>query len=177
MKPRNVSRPHTDNKLAPLARLSMAGVLVGLALIVLLYGHAEGDRNTNTQGAGAQPTPTVAGLLAIEWSEPAPVLGVVVDRNLKVIDVESGSAAEKAGVQRGDVLKKLDSTILTSPVVAMNTARQKIQSKPGQKIDVMLQRGGQDILLQVLPAPPVSRGTFDHPAPTPTAVPAHDGYL
>ena len=175
-----VSQLRAERKHKPVARFVVVSLLLGLALIVMLtglIGRNAGDRNTATQSVTAQATSTVVGLVPIEGSEPAPVLGVVVDGNLKVVDVEGGSAAEKAGVQKGDILKKLDNTALTSPAAAMETARQRIRSVPGQKVDVVLQRGGQEIILQVLPSPPASRGTIDNPAPTPTAVPADFGYL
>lgn len=38
---------------------------------------------------------------------PVPVLGLVVDENLNVVDVEKGSAAEKAGVLKGDKITQV----------------------------------------------------------------------
>ncbi|HMN15754.1 MAG TPA: hypothetical protein PKD55_25845, partial [Bellilinea sp.] len=45
-----------------------------------------------------------------------PVLGVITDKDLQVIEIEPGSAAEKAGVQVGDIL--LDLTWIPSDAPA-----------------------------------------------------------
>lgn len=44
------------------------------------------------------------GIPGSSGSWPAPLLGIVVDENLRVIDLEPGSPAEKAEIQKGDVL-------------------------------------------------------------------------
>lgn len=53
---------------------------------------------------GCTGTPQYGGTAA---SSVAPVLGVVTDEKLQVVEVVSGGAAEHAGIQRGDILLDL----------------------------------------------------------------------
>lgn len=53
-------------------------------------------------------------------SYAAPELGVVVDEGMKVVDVDPGNAAEKAGVQKGDrliVIELTDLAIMPAPPI------------------------------------------------------------
>ena len=103
-------------------------------------------------------------------SEPGPVLGLVVDQRMNVLEIEMGSAAEKAGVKRGDVLKRLGGTGVTSAAEARGRFQ---QAKKGENMAVIVARGGQDMTLQVTVAT-----RPDRPGqPTPTAVPQDQMYL
>ena len=51
----------------------------------------------------------------LQGDYPAPALGVFVDGNLGVVEVLAGGAAEKAGVQVGDVLVSLNFPLSGSP--------------------------------------------------------------
>jgi S1-C subfamily serine protease len=106
-------------------------------------------------------------------SDPAPEFGIVVDEHLQVVDVAKGSAAEKAGIQRGDILKTLDNTPLTSTQQAKQLAREAVDSKTlaGQMSTLTVSRKGQEMTLHILPAPPADRGgSPDNPLPTVTPV-------
>lgn len=100
----------------------------------------------------------------------APVLGVVVDKDMRVLDVEAHGAAARAGLQRGDVIETIEGIPL-----AVDKARVKqaiVQAKLTQKLTMKIKRGGLDAVLTVLPAPPV----FE-PGPTPTPVPPDEDYF
>jgi membrane-associated protease RseP (regulator of RpoE activity) len=56
----------------------------------------------------------------------APTLGIVVDSQMKVVDIDPGSIAEKAGIQIGDILESLDG-------VAFDTDGQRIKQLLSQK--------------------------------------------
>jgi membrane-associated protease RseP (regulator of RpoE activity) len=62
---------------------------------------------------------------------PAPALGVVVDPDMKVIDIDPGSAAEKAGIQVGDVLLSVDDVPLASE---RDTAEDLLSESPGEAV-------------------------------------------
>ncbi len=105
-----------------------------------------------------------------DYLEIPPQLGVVVDQNLMIIDIEHGSAAEQAGLQVGDIIKVLGTAVVTSPVTAMQTAHQTFSSmKPGDAVQIVLSRKGQELNIKAHLSVP------SHPGqPTPTAVP--EGY-
>lgn len=58
--------------------------------------------------ACVQPAPEARISLEQDGSHGAPQLGVVFDKTMKVVDVDLGSVAEKAGVQKGDRLISVD---------------------------------------------------------------------
>jgi S1-C subfamily serine protease len=64
----------------------------------------------------------------------------------QVADVSAGSAADKAGIEQGDVVTKLDSTAITSPDDLANAVA---AHQPGDKVTVTLQRDGQTKTLTV----------------------------
>ena len=113
----------------------------------------------------------IATVVIQEYTVAAPVIGVVVDRNLRVVDLEKGSAAEKAGIMRGDVLRRLDTTPLTNGPDAMQRFRERTIT--GQGLSLGLSRGGKDIQVQVVPLPPAR----EYGQPTPTAVPVFQFYF
>jgi S1-C subfamily serine protease len=104
-------------------------------------------------------------------SYPSAVIGVVIDQNGKVLDVEPGSAAEQAGIARGDVLEDVNNT-------AVNLEREKVrttirESMSDQVLNVKLKRNGNEVFVNVKPSPPTPRPG----SPTPTPVPASEDYL
>ena len=67
-----------------------------------------------------------------------------VDQGAYVAAVTSGSGADAAGVQKGDVITKIDSTDITSSTdvgVALST------HQPGDKVTVTVRRGDNDVTL------------------------------
>lgn len=53
-------------------------------------------------------------------SEATPVLGILVDRDLRVVSVDWWSSARRSGIQPGDVLRKIGSVALP-PSIAIDT--------------------------------------------------------
>jgi S1-C subfamily serine protease len=119
-------------------------------------------------------TPAVVMLLAVlallscalQGDYPAPALGVLIDYQLTVVDVLKGSAAERAGVQAGDVLIALNGTAYAS----VDDWRAKVSAiDTGKDYDLKIQRGGQAMTLRVTSAPYPPN---DSPAGvTPTVIP------
>ena len=74
-------------------------------------------------------------------SEEATKLGVTQGPGVVVYDVQSGSAAERAGLRRGDVITALNGAAVTDP----NSFRNQIaRTPPGSEITLTIRRGGQE---------------------------------
>ena len=74
-------------------------------------------------------------------SEEATKLGVTQGPGVVVFDVQSGSAADRAGLRRGDVISALNGTSVTDP----NTFRNQIaRTPPGSEITLTVRRDGQE---------------------------------
>jgi Do/DeqQ family serine protease len=74
-------------------------------------------------------------------SEEATKLGVTQGPGVVVYDVQSGSAAERAGLRRGDVITALNGGAVTDP----NSFRNQIaRTPPGSEVTLSIKRGGQD---------------------------------
>lgn len=111
-------------------------------------------------------------------SSSGPKLGVVVDKNFVVLDLEDERAAAVAGVQLGDQLIALEA-------VPFAGNREKIKdilrsSVDGDKTLVLkLERDGKEMLIEIRPslAVPVFPKESDTPIPTVTPVwPPNDYY-
>jgi S1-C subfamily serine protease len=53
---------------------------------------------------------------AVEASQAAPVLGILVDSHLRVLNVDWWSPAKRAGIQPGDVLRKMGGVTLPNTI-------------------------------------------------------------
>lgn len=96
--------------------------------------------------------------------EPAPVLGIVVDRKMQVVHVEKGGAAEKGGIKKGDILKEVNSKNVTQP----NAAREAFYSiNSSQKSKLVILRDGKVITLEIRPAAPAANSGQRTPTPVP----------
>lgn len=74
-------------------------------------------------------------------SEEATKLGVTQGPGVVVFDVQPGSAAERAGLRRGDVISALNGTGVTDP----NTFRNQIaRTPPGSEVTLTVKRDGQE---------------------------------
>ena len=156
--------PHPITKLPVLVRLAAVLALGAVPLLAAGCGGTAG-------GSQVRNSEQIATVVSQDFTEAAPVMGVVVDRDLRVVDVEKGGAAEKAGITRGDVLRSLDATPLANGPEAMQRFRER--AIVGQGLSVGLTRGGEDLQVQVLPIPPVHQ--FGQP--TQTAVPVDQFYF
>jgi Do/DeqQ family serine protease len=74
-------------------------------------------------------------------SDIARSLGLSQVRGALVSDVQEGSAAEKSGVRRGDVITAIDGTPVTDTNVLRNNVAQKL---PGSTAKLTLLRGGKE---------------------------------
>jgi serine protease Do len=74
-------------------------------------------------------------------SEEASKLGVVQGPGVVVYDVQAGSAADRAGLRKGDVITALNGVAITDP----NTFRNMIAaSAPGTEVTLTVKRGGSE---------------------------------
>ncbi len=83
-------------------------------------------------------------------------LGLTTQTGAVVRRVTPGGPAEKAGIQRNDVIRKVgDADVKTKTDVAVAVRKHR----PGDKVDVVIQRGGKDQTVSVTLAPrPQSNG-------------------
>lgn len=74
-------------------------------------------------------------------SEEATKLGVTQGPGVVVYDVQAGSAADRAGLRKGDVITALNGVAITDP----NTFRNMIAaSAPGTEVTLTVKRGGSE---------------------------------
>jgi len=138
-------------------------------------------------GAGSTQGP-------VFYDMPAPELGIAVDKNFVVVDVLVSSPAEKAGVQRGDVLKKVGKQNMTVPSAMKQLTEIEINSVTGdttnssgvmtlqaQALSIVVGRRAKQVILSLTPASPpfnvVGIAKLSKPLPTPTAAPEGLTYL
>lgn len=162
---------------------ALLGAFVGLALVLAVL------TGCGTPQAAGQPPTSTGVQTAVFGSIVELTLGVVVGPDLRVVDVNPGSAAEQAGIRRGGVLTKIGNEVLPAPGAApTGTAQRRAsptvrpsptgahataqgafdrQAKHGQPIAVALKRNGQPLDLQIVPGG-IGRGLG---APTPTPIP------
>ena|SRR5690349_6398184 len=105
-------------------------------------------------------------------SYAAPALGVVVDSHLTVLDVQKGSAAEKAGVRPNDVLITLNGV---PPASFTAWATEISNMEVGQPYTLTVQRGS-DILELTVVSTRYPADSFP-PGVTPTIIPTNQYYL
>ena len=92
-------------------------------------------------------------------SEEASKLGVVQGPGVVVYDVQAGSAADRAGLRKGDIITALNGVAITDP----NTFRNMIAaSAPGTEVTLTVKRGGSEQQL---------RGTLGEFTPQPQRQP------
>ncbi len=100
---------------------------------------------------------------------PAPVLGIVVDIDLAVIEVEPRSAAELAAIQKGDVLESIEHMPFVEGRDAIKEliAAYQQEDKP---LQLKLHRNGEAVVVEVRPLPFQIQGDESKPQPTVTPV-------
>jgi len=95
---------------------TLVGSLVCLILVITACGPESPVKNSQTDKTTVATTgPTVSELPSTLALMPAPELGIVVAEKLMVLDIEPGSAAELAGIQKGDTLESIEDMPLTTP--------------------------------------------------------------
>jgi putative serine protease PepD len=85
-------------------------------------------------------TPTHA-RLGISVQNVAAGQGALVADGAQISDVNAGSAAEDAGLRNGDVITKVDDTLITDADALVATVR---SYRPGDKVTVTYTRGGDE---------------------------------
>ena len=150
------------------------GSLYFLVAVVVALGVAACVQSTTP--AATQPTAgAVVGTPGpVAASYAAPELGIVVDEKMQVVNVESNSAAEEAGVQVGDLLQSLDGVAFATDMHKVKEVvgysrtidEAKGQYAPADKsLQLLLVRKGETMTLSIIPAGPGGRP--DGPTPTP----------
>lgn len=122
---------------------------------------------TNTAGPTATPDLSAGQMITtVNTDYVSDVLGVVVDAQMKVLHVEVASAAEKAGIQVGDILDTLDATAF---VKDREKVRAKIiEPKPNKKLKLKFKRADKALEVDVSPAPPNPQPVEGTGTPVPT---------
>lgn len=97
---------------------------------------------------------------------PAPVLGIVVDKNFVVLHVEPNSAAKLAGIQIGDNIEAFDALLAATQGMQMREAIQSVH--PGSRHVLHIKRADESLAIEITPKTP----TFNPQAiPTPVVSP------
>ena len=96
------------------------------------------------------------GKLGIVLARPAPVLGKIMP----------GGAAERAGLQPGDLIVAIDGKPMADGVAVIETLMQS----PGKTLQVLLRRHGQDLTVPVTPEAEIAKGAKGSQASGQTAV-------
>lgn len=124
-----------------------------------------------------------SGEIIIDYAYATPVLGVVVDRQMQILQVEAGSAAEKAGLKAGDILTGLDGVAVKTSEELKQKMRLKFSNPTGETsadpkasstFKIGYKRNNQPAELTAILITP---GVYAHPGPTATAIPANQDYL
>jgi S1-C subfamily serine protease len=140
------------------ARIWVLGGAVALS-IALVFGLSAADSRP-APGVRTQSFPLI----------PAPVLGVVVDDAFRIVDVDEGSVAAGAGLQRGDVISGVGDRVPASPAAAKGFFA---GLQVGTTVSIAVRRAGQQLAVPVTVQPPTGRSG----APTATPVPQQLIYL
>lgn len=130
--------------------LCVAAVVLGAIAIFAIYRSVVFDTSVSrvitTTGVG-----------------PAPVLGIVIDSNMKVVFVEKGGAADKSGIKIGDTLIRINSKRVKQP----KAAREVFYKNSAQKSKLVILRDGKEMTIEIRPAKPVARAGQATPTPAP----------
>jgi S1-C subfamily serine protease len=154
---------------AAVALLVLAGVVVVLALrqrTALVSPPAP----IATPAASGQQRSAIYSTTIYDNTAPvhaAPVQGVVVDQQLRVVAVVAGSAADQAGLQPGDIITQVNDAAIASAAAG----KQRIRQAPaGQEITLTVERNGQTLVLSVWLAGPHGQPGQATPTPVPSSL-------
>lgn len=141
-------------------------IFVSIALMtVILSACGRQSSLNNTNSASDQLQPTIFAL------SPPAVLGIVVDGDGNVIQVEQEGSASIGGIQVGDKIVSFNEQKVT-PSNLKNLPEQ-IANSESKPATVIVLRKGNEIKLTVKPTPPRARPE----QPTATPVPNNQQYL
>jgi serine protease Do len=129
-----------------------AALLSGFLLTDVVRAGDEGERQVRGPGKRVEVLRMLGGggRLGVSLEEVGPDdvarLGLSAERGAVVTDVHEGSAAEKAGVQDGDVIVRFGGQDVWS---AAQLARLVRETPPGRTVDLEVSRGGSTRKLSV----------------------------
>lgn len=125
----------------PLQNLILALVL--FAIILTTFGVHTPSLTVDTVSECVLPSTTNAK----DCSKPVDDEGVVCEDGDAACALPPASPAAQAGFQAGDTITELDG----QPVASWEAVREKIRQSPGEELTFTVQRGGEDVELQVTP--------------------------
>ena len=102
---------------------------------------------------GLERDPVAIGVLSVGARKiPAPsgALGILLDQNeevVRIVSIKTGSAAEKAGLQVHDIVKKVDAKAITTRRELIETVR---TYQPGEKIELLIRRGEDEFTVSAV---------------------------
>lgn len=146
----------------------IARLLVGLLLVGCLAACTGGTATPTAVRNLPDPNATPNQRVAIFGFTRTAVLGVVVDRELRVVGVEPGGPAARAGIQPDDRIIAVNN----APVSSIGEARDRLR-QAGPEARIMLLRGIQRVTVWAQPGP----GGLPAGQPTPTPIPPPLDYL
>ncbi len=140
-----------------------------LVILIILPGCQRQDAEIETSNQ-SEETKVISDFLM-----PAPVLGVVIDSNGKILHVESGSAAESFGLLVGDALISIDGVSIISE---RDKVRELIRANT-EKTEMVLryQRDDNIVVIQISPSQQPQFSIDQEIKATPTPVLPPDEYL
>lgn len=109
---------------------------------------------------GPEPDPDRPGLAKKAWigidtqvisSDLAEALGIPGSKGVRVTQVHPGSNAEKAGLKTGDLILKLDGTVISASRPEESDVFSTLirQYKIGSSVDLAVRRGNEDLVIKV----------------------------
>ena len=127
--------------------------------VLVSYEH-DGRSYLTVVKIGPEPDPDKPGLVKKAWigidtqvisADLAEALGVTGSKGVRITQVHPGSSAEKAGLQTGDLLLKLDGTIIPTsrPEESDVFASLIRQYKIGKEATLSIRRGAENLDLNV----------------------------
>ena len=140
-----------------------------LAILIILTGCQRQDAETETSNQ-SEETKVISYVLM-----PAPVLGVVIDSNGKILHVESGSAAESFGLLVGDTLISIDGVSIISE---RDKVRELIRANTEKtEMELRYQRNDNIVVIQISPSQQPQFSIDQEIKVTPTPVLPPEEYL
>jgi len=121
---------------------------------------------------------TGSNIVTYIYTMPVPsMLGVVIDEQRAVVEIVPESAAEKAGVQLGDILERMDDIPLLLPDDRMKARflMNRPPSAQGNGLRLTVIRDGVTVEVPFVPEAPFNPGILPDPPP-PTITPVWPPY-
>ncbi|MFD0893399.1 PDZ domain-containing protein [Luteolibacter ambystomatis] len=127
--------------------------------VLVSYEH-DGRNYLTVVKIGPEPDPDKPGLVRKAWigvdtqvisADLASALGIQGSKGVRITQIHPGSNAEKAGLKTGDLLLKLDGTVIPSSRPEDSDVFNSLirQYKIGSEISLNVRRGKEDIVIKV----------------------------